>query len=667
MAKAEKAPESPTSGQGGEPLNKQRLSHPSTAEEPAEKPTAGLLARVHSPEDLKALPAREIPALCQEIRDTLVGTVSHTGGHLASNLGVVELSVAMHRVFDCPEDHFIFDVGHQSYVHKLLTGRYERFHHLRQGGGISGFTKRAESPYDCFGAGHSSTSISAALGFAQADRMKGSKAYTLAVVGDGAFTGGMIHEALNNVTRGLRLIIIINENEMSISKNIGRFATHMAKLRQRQGYLRTKRRTTAIIRRIPLVGEHLFRAIRAIKKGCKNMMYGSNYFEDLGLYYLGPADGNDYEAVESLLREAKTYGDSVIIHLKTRKGKGYPPAEKDPGRYHSLPPAGAETVDVNFSRCLGDILVEEARTNDRVCAITASMSEGTGLEIFREARPERFFDVGIAEEHALTFAAGLAADGFCPVTAIYSSFMQRAYDQVLHDIALQALPVVMCIDRAGLSQADGATHHGIFDVSFLSGIPGMRIYTPITFATLRLAVHTALSEGKPAAIRYPNGGEDRRVLETFYADGAPETLGVRSSFSAGTPLDAVVICHGRMVVEALKAADILQSQGYRLGILLCEYVKPYDRLAAALMAYLPARLPVLLAEEEIKAGGFGMMLLEELRRRPDFAAGQHACDILAVEDSFVIQSKPEPIRRTAGVDAEAMVERIRRFLPEGGA
>lgn len=623
------------------------------------EPAAPLLPGIHSPADVRALPEGDLPRLCAEIRETLVSTVSRTGGHLASNLGVVELSVAMHRVFDCPRDHFIFDVGHQSYVHKLLTGRYEAFGSLRQGGGLSGFTKRAESEYDCFGAGHSSTSISAALGFAQADRMSGSDAFTVAVIGDGAFTGGMVHEALNNVTQGLRLVIIINENEMSISKNIGRFATHMAKLRRKSGYVRTKNTTRRIIQHIPLVGDWLFRHIRDAKKSFKNHLYGSNYFEDLGLYYLGPADGNDYEAVESLLREAKKLNESVVIHLKTKKGKGYAPAEQDPGRFHGMPPAGTVSVE-NFSKRLGQLLINASAGDDRICAITASMSEGTGLESFREARPDRFFDVGIAEEHALTFAAGLAADGFRPVTAIYSSFMQRAYDQIIHDVALQKLPVIMCIDRAGLSQADGATHHGIFDVAFLSGIPNVAIYTPVTFAGLELSLKTALSKDEPAAIRYPNAGENGRVKSVFYPEGPAETLGVRTSFAPGQPLRALIITHGRSVIEALGAADTLAAEGIPVGIVLCEFLKPYDALAELVSPLLPCGVPVLFAEEEIRAGGFGMMLSDAMTRRGMLEG--HAFSVLATDDTFAVQTRPEPVRRTAGVDAEGMVSALRGLL-----
>lgn len=622
--------------------------------------TPKYLPDIHTPADLRALPAEAIPALCEEIRETLVETVTQNGGHLASNLGAVELSVAMHRVFDCPRDHFIFDVGHQSYVHKLLTGRYESFSTIRTGGGLSGFTKRSESEYDCFGAGHSSTSLSAALGFAQGDRMSGSDAFTLAVIGDGAFTGGMIHEALNNITPGLRLIIILNENEMSISKNIGRFATHMAKLRRKSGYFKTKKGISRFLKRIPLIGNALFCAARDTKKAFKNALYGSNYFEDLGLYYLGPADGNDYEAVEALLTEAKKQGDNVVIHLKTRKGKGYAPAEAEPGRYHGMPPAGTVAKE-NFSHRLGEILIRESAKDDRICAITAAMSEGTGLESFREACPHRFFDVGIAEEHALTFAAGLAANGYKPVTAIYSSFLQRSYDQIIHDVALQNLPVLTCIDRAGLNAGDGPTHHGIFDVSFLSAIPQVKIYTPITFAGLEVSVKKALAEGVPAAIRYPNGGEDDLLKATFYPDGEPTDVGVRESNPANPAIpDAVIVTHGRITREALAARERLATEGILVGILLCEYIKPYEALAEEITARLPAGVPVLFVEEEIRAGGFGMMLTDALRRNGGLSGHPNA--VLAIANGFVTQGKNETILRTAGVDAEAMAKELKTLL-----
>ena len=630
-----------------------------------------LLSKIKSPADVKALPEQDVSTLCEEIRRCLVETVSANGGHLASNLGVVELTVAMHRVFDCPRDHFVFDVGHQSYVHKLLTGRFERFGTLRRGGGISGFTNRAESEYDCFGAGHSSTSISAALGFAQADRLAGSNAFTVAVVGDGAFTGGMIHEALNNMSQNLRLIVILNENEMSISKNIGRFATHMARLRRKPGYFRTKKTTVRIMKKIPLVGDGLFRFIRFIKKGVKNSLYRSNYFEDLGLYYLGPVDGNDYESVEALLTEATKLNENVIVHLKTVKGKGYEPAEQNPGAYHGMSPGccGKPVSGGNgFSCRVGQVLCELGQKDEKLCAITAAMGEGTGLESFRAAYPQRFFDVGIAEEHAMTFAAGLAAEGYHPVTAIYSTFLQRGYDQIIHDIALQKLPVVMCIDRAGLNQGDGATHHGVFDVAFLSQIPHVMLYTPATYAGLDLAVSTAFKQGCPVAIRYPNGREDERVSHTFYPDGAPHTIGIRTNFGGKSP-DAVVAVHGRMATEALAACDLLEKQGIRLGVMLLEYLKPYDRLAEDVVARLPdvqgnshRKVPLLFAEEEIRAGGFGMMLTDALRDHPAMEGRRTA--VLAVDDPFAPQERPEPIRHTVGVDAEAIAAKIMELLKE---
>ena len=635
----------------------------------AQMPAYPLLSRIKGPEDVKALPESEIPALCQEIRDCLVENVCNNGGHLASNLGVVELTVAMHRVFDCPHDHFIFDVGHQSYVHKLLTGRFDRFDTLRQGGGISGFTNRAESEYDCFGAGHSSTSISAALGFAQADRLSGSDAYTVAVVGDGAFTGGMIHEALNNMSQNLRLIVILNENEMSISKNIGRFAKHLARLRRRPGYFRTKERTARFMKKIPLIGNGVFRFLRWIKKAVKNGLYRSNYFEDLGLYYLGPVDGNDYESVAALLNEATKLTENVVVHLKTVKGKGYEPAEQNPGAYHGVSPGchGEPVSGGNgFSCRVGQALCELGKKDDKLCAITAAMGEGTGIESFRTAYPERFFDVGIAEEHAMTFAAGLAAEGYHPVTAIYSTFLQRGYDQIIHDIALQNLPVVMCIDRAGLNQGDGATHHGVFDVAFLSHIPHVALYTPATYAGVDLALSTALKQGGPVAIRYPNGRENERVCRTFYPDGPAHSIGIRTNFGGQMP-DAVVAVHGRMAIEALEACDRLAEQGIRLGVMLLEYLKPYDRLAEELISRLPdthgnshRKVPLLFAEEEVRAGGFGMMLTDALRDHPAMEGRRTA--ILAVDDPLLPQTVNEPIRHTAGVDAEAIAEKIREMV-----
>ena len=621
------------------------------------------LDRVNSPRDLKEIPAEEIPKLCEEIRGFLVESVSETGGHLASNLGVVELSVALHRVFDEPNDHIIWDVSHQCYVHKLLTGRRDRFPTLRTPGGLSGFAKRDESEYDPFGAGHSSTSLSAALGFAEADRMAGRDSYTVAVVGDGSYTGGMIHEALNNCKKDLRLVIVLNENEMSISKNIGRFARSLSKLRTSPGYFTTKRRTAKLLNRIPLVGKALFTALRSTKQFLKNALYGSNYFENLGIYYVGPIDGNDPRRVEGALEEAKKLGESVVVHVKTVKGKGYAPAEADPSRFHSVSPKNAEKREGhNFSTEMGEELTRLARGEgglpcaDRIAAITAAMGVATGLEPFEREFPDRYFDVGIAEEHALTFSAGLAANGYHPVVPIYSTFLQRGYDNIVHDIALQRLPVTICIDRAGLSTADGATHHGCFDVSFLSAIPGMRIFTPITFATLASALRSALLYDGPSAIRYPNGYEDKEILGRFYRSGEliPDVPAVRADFSSEDAPDTVIVTHGRIVKEAMRASALLKEKGRRVGILLCEYIKPYDMLSGEVLALLPGSVRTLVyLEEEVRAGGFGVSLSDHIRRDSRGEALREI--ILAPEESFVIPTSPEPLYRTAGVDAEAIV------------
>jgi len=611
------------------------------------------LGRVNSPAELKLLSMEQLLCLNAEIRDFLIKRVNENGGHLASNLGVVELTVALHRVFDSPKDHMIWDVGHQAYVHKLLTGRAGSFDTLRKGGGLSGFTKRNESEHDPFGAGHSSTSISAALGFAMTDKLSGSDAYSIAVIGDGAFTGGMVHEALNNVDKNLRLIIVLNENEMSIAKNTGRIANTLAHIRRGKAYFDAKKVTRNVLKGIPLVGKHLFRVVKRVKMGIKNALYGSNYFEDMGLTYLGPVDGNDMEAIETLLREAKKLDESVIIHVKTKKGIGYEPAEQAPTAYHGVAPTGKSSERPNFSKITGAVLTELAGENDRICAITAAMGDGTGLETFHKAYPERYFDVGIAEEHAVTFGAAMAANGYIPVFAVYSTFLQRAYDQIIHDAALQNLPLVLCIDRAGISAADGATHHGIFDVAFLSHIPGVKIYTPVTADGLALSIRTAVGETCPVAIRYPNGREHDDVLSRFYPDGAYADIDVRAWNTDGA--QCVIVTHGKIVREAIKAVDALAGQGIRAGILLCEYIKPYDKLANRVTELIGNMgTPIVFLEEEIRAGGFGMMLSDAMARSGNLP--RHT--IMAIDDNFVQQARDESVYTTAGLDAECIADAV---------
>lgn len=614
-----------------------------------------VLDKVNCPEDVKKLSDKELDLLSDEIREFLVEKVSRNGGHLASNLGVVELTIALHRVFDLPKDHLIFDVGHQSYVHKILTGRKGEFDTLRKGGGLSGFTKREESEYDCFGAGHSSTSLSAAIGFAEADRLNGSDAYTVAVVGDGAYTGGMIHEALNNINRKQKLIVVINENEMSISKNIGRFANSMSRLRAGRRYLRTKHATIKIVTHIPLIGRWLFRRIRDVKKFFKNLIYGSNYFEDLGLWYLGPVNGNDREAVERMLREARRSGRGAIVHVRTVKGKGYKPAEKKPDQYHGVMPADSSDDAGSFSKVTGEELVALAENDKKICAITAAMAEGTGLSIFADKFRDRFFDVGIAEEHALTFAAGLAADGMKPVVAVYSTFLQRGYDNIIHDIALQKLPVVICIDRAGINASDGPTHNGIFDVAFLSGIPNMKIYTPVTEEGLRISLREALASGKPSAIRYPRCLKNDEIKEKFYKDGDYSLKIARGDFDAA---DAVVITHGRIANEALAAENLAKQQNISLGTIILEELKPYDKTAEAVAKLIPENCEkVVFLEEEIRAGGMGMLLCDAMTRAGLLTGKKTA--IMALDDNFAERKKDISVYREFGLSADDIVKTVK--------
>lgn len=610
------------------------------------------LQGIDSPADLKQLKESEMPLLAGEIREFLCDNVNITGGHLASNLGVVEISMAIHRHFDTPKDHVIYDVGHQSYVHKLLTGR-KNFNELRTPGGLSGFTKRSESEHDCFGAGHSSTSLSAGLGFAESDARRGSDAYTVVVLGDGAFTGGMIHEAINNCREDLRLIIIINENEMSISRNKGGFASHLSKMRSSKRYFKVKNVTHGVLDKIPLVGKGTANLIRNTKQALKNAIYKSNYFEHLGLYYMGPVDGNDYKAVSDVISVAKELGRSTVIHTVTKKGKGYKPAEDMPQHYHMVPKGGVKPEADGFSVSLGKILTEKANSCDDICGITAAMPHGTGLEVLKNSCRERFYDVGIAEEHAATFAAGLAANGMRPFFACYSSFLQRAYDSIVHDIALQKLPVTLCIDRTGLNEGDGATHHGIFDVSFLSAIPNVDIYCPVTYEGLKMAVDTAYDKGVPAAIRYPKGAEKQLIKDAFYSNGYDGELSVRADFVG--EVDTVVITYGDIVTEALRAEGLFGERGISCGTLLLERLKPNGDIALDVAGLTPASCKtVVFLEEGIRNGGAGVCLFDKLRELAGFENKRYI--IHAIDDDFVLGEKGRTLRQSAGLTAENIVK-----------
>lgn len=613
------------------------------------------LNQINSPQDVKRLKKTDMPELCSEIRDFLVETVGERGGHLASNLGAVELTVAMHRVFDSPRDRIIFDVGHQSYVHKIITGRRERFKELRVPGGLSGFTKMDESEHDAFGAGHSSTSLSAALGFAEANVLSGSDAYTVAVVGDGAYTGGMIHEALNNCRPDLRLIIILNENGMSISKNRGAFASYFAKARMSEGYMTFKRGAKSFFSHIPLVGKPIGRLLAFIKERIKGAVYDESYFESLGLYYTGPIDGNDVGEVERALREAKKLKKCVVVHLKTCKGKGFTPAEKHPDEFHGIT-SGGDSPD-SFHSVFADKLTSLAHGDQRLLAVTAAMGIGTGLDKFGQKYGERYFDVGIAEEHAITFSAGLAAAGYKPFVAIYSTFLQRGYDNVLHDVALQGLPVRIIIDRAGLAVSDGATHHGIFDVAFLSGIPNVRIYAPVTYASLRLAVELAADCEYPIAIRYPNASENPRVAEHFYPDGVCESVDYRMDFSADDVPEYVYVTYGKIVERVLDACDILSADGIKAGVILLEALKPYDVLKDRLRPVLSSARRVVFVEEGIKNGGAAMIFGELI------SGAVKDYSIAAIDDNFASPTERCDLYGFVGLSAEKIAEKMKAANP----
>jgi len=624
------------------------------------------LSRITSPSALKALSQKEIPALCEEIRRFLIEKVTKNGGHLASNLGVVELTLAMHRVFDSPHDRFIFDVGHQCYVHKIITGRTARFDTLRQPGGLCGFPTPAESEHDAFGAGHSSTSISAALGFSEADALHGSDAYTVAVVGDGAMTGGMIHEALNNCKESLRTIIILNDNEMSISRNTGLFARYLSRIRTTRPYRVTKKRTKKFLHHIPLLGKPTYRLISGVLRWIKRHLYSYNYFEELGILYLGPVDGHNEAALERALQEAKRREGTVLVHVLTKKGKGMAEAEQDPTAFHGvsakrnsdeLAAPGQSCAKSSFHEEAAKHLCTLAEKDKDVCVVTAAMGVGTSMDDFALRYPERFFDVGIAEEHALTFSAGLAANGMKPYFAVYSTFLQRAYDNLLHDVALQGLPVRILVDRAGFSAGDGATHHGVFDVAFASQIPGVTVWAPATFGTLRAMLQDSLSAEGPLLIRYPNADESSFVCDTFYPDGDYENYGLRTYKTEDA--DAVIVTYGKLICEAMAAAELLEKEGIRTGVVLLECLSPYSSCAERLLAVLPKHASVVFAEEGA-AGGAGMFLHRALEKADAGFDPAHAYFALAADNCFS-SPKDGKVLSHFGIDRAAMVDTVRRL------
>ncbi len=613
-----------------------------------------MIENITSPSDLKKLSSDEAETLCGEIRASLLDTVSKTGGHLASNLGVVELTVALHRVFDSPNDKIIFDVGHQSYVHKMLTGRYGQMDTLRSFGGLSGFTKREESVHDPFGCGHASTSLSAAVGIAAANKLSGKEDFVVAVVGDGAFTGGMIYEALNNCEDMSRLIVVLNQNEMSISPNVGRISSYFSRFRSSVRYFRFKNGTKQFFGRIPVVGNACIAAGRLVRNAAKRVLMRENLFEIMGLAYYGPLDGNNLKDLETILNEAKHDGKCSVVHICTKKGKGYAPAEENPDLFHGVGKFDLKTGKLahsggkTLSQAFGETLTEMASEDGRICAVTAAMTDGTGLCEFAHRFPERLFDVGIAEEHAATFAAGLATQGYKPVFAVYSTFAQRSFDQIVHDIALQKLPVVLALDRAGFVNSDGPTHHGLFDVSMLLSVPNMHIYSVESCDDMRYALGEALSCGGPAAIRYAKGEPcdyDRAIFK--------DMKGI-SFRDFGRDPHIAVITYGRLTYNVLLAALEACKNGISVRVIKLTDLWPINTEKLRLLTN--GVTAVYFAEEGIRHGGLSEVLLDKMTECGLLEGKKTHID--AVDGIFVPHGSDDRLYKFCGLDSASIAARI---------
>lgn len=545
-----------------------------------------MLEEINSPQDLKKLTLQQKKKLAEEIRNYIIEIVSKNGGHLASNLGVVELTIALHTVFNVPEDKIIWDVGHQCYVHKILTGRREEFKNLRKPNGLAGFPKSNESPADSFNTGHSSTSISAALGMARARDLQGKNNAVIAVIGDGALTGGMALEALNDAGYSkCKMTVILNDNEMSISPNVGGLNKFLGKLRTKKLYTTTNNLLKKQISSVPVIGKPMVVGIQRIKRAIKQLVIHKMFFEDIGFTYLGPVDGHNIEKLESILKTSKQVNGPVLIHVLTKKGKGYKFAEKNPDKFHAISPFNIENGELktpkekDYSKVFGEKIVELAKENSKIVAVTASMKNGTGLADFAQEFPYRFFDVGIAEQHAVTMAAGMAKEGMIPFVPIYSSFYQRAYDQVIHDVAMQNLPVIMCVDRAGIVGADGETHQGTLDMAFFRLVPNLTIMAPKDFKEFEDMLEFAVGLNKPVVIRYPRGGEDAEVKFKSHAKielGKAEVLHEVKNLENPTK-EVTIIAIGKTVSEAVKLADRMQKEeGITPEIINARFLKPFD-------------------------------------------------------------------------------------------
>jgi len=620
-----------------------------------------VLERIHSPADVKLLTRAELVELAAEMRRVIIQTVARRAGHLAPNLGVVELTLALHRVFDSPRDKLIWDVGHQSYPHKLLTGRYERFDTLRSYGGIAGYPCRAESDHDPFGTCHGSTSISAALGFAVARDLEGQSHHVVAVIGDGALTGGLAFEGLNNLGEiGTRLIVILNDNEWSISPNVGAIARYLTKLTTSRVYRAFERDVYELLGKLPSLGRRVQRLAHRIKEGLANLVVPGVLFEELGLKYFGPIDGHDLAVLEETLSDLRRFEGPVLLHVVTKKGKGYAPAEQDAGTFHGVgtfdPETGATSKGgkKTYTHVFGEAAIEIAEKLDHVVAVTAAMTDNTGLKGFSKKFPHRFFDVGMAEEHGVTFSAGLAAAGMIPLTTIYSTFIQRAIDQIIHDVAVQDLHVVFCLDRGGLVGEDGAPQHGAFDITFMRMIPGLVVMAPKNGEELRDMLWTAVHHrGGPISVRYPRANIPEEALPAREPRLIP--IGQSEQLRAGG--DVALLALGTMVLPALQAAETLQSEGISATVVNARFASPLDERAILGLARSVGRL--ITVEENVPMGGFGSAVHELLDRH-----GLSTTPLfrIALPELFVPHGKRDELLQKVGLDAPGIARRALEWV-----
>ncbi len=621
-----------------------------------------MLEKINIPEDLKELKIEDKKVLAKEIRELLINTVSATGGHLASNLGVVELTIAIHSIFNTPTDKIIWDVGHQTYVHKILTGRKEQMNTLRKMDGIAGFPKTTESVYDAFDTGHSSTSISVALGMARARDLKGEKNKIVAVIGDGALTGGMALEALNDAgSSKSNLIVILNDNEMSISKNVGGMSQLLGKLRTRRLYKKTNKETKKILEKIPYIGNGLVKIAKSIKRGIKQIFIQNMYFEDIGFTYFGPVDGNDIEKLESILNLASREEGPVLVHIITKKGKGYNIAEENPDKFHSISAFNIENGSTlkpkskDYSKVFGDKIVDLADKDKTIVTITAAMCDGTGLTEFAKKYPDRFFDVGIAEQHAVGMIAGMAKNGLKPVLPVYSSFLQRAYDQVVHDICIQNLPVTICIDRAGIVGNDGETHQGILDLCFLNSIPNINILAPKDFIEFEDMLEFSIYSNKPMAIRYPRGGEDKYNFKKH------EKIELGKAEVLKTGVDITIIALGKTVSKAMQIAEDLEKKNISVEVINLRFLKPID--TDTVLKSIEKTKNVITIEDGYLINGMGNAITKLI---VDQQVENIKIKNLGYPDKFIKHGNVEEIEKKYKLDIESIEEIINTEFVKNG-